>query len=278
MVWQYIIPAAASIIGGLLSQKGNKDAGEANAQMQREFAQQGVRWKVADAKAAGIHPLYALGASTPTASAAYVGDTSMGNAIANAGQDLSRAWSATRTQPERGDVTGQVFGQYNALLGRQIERDWTREMHNMRMEEFDARQELLRNQVMRATSPAQVGPGMPSSVDLAVGQDSRVNVKKAEQVARSRSNSSETANVPPFWTRVETAPGIYREVPNPELNLDAEWAHNAIAMQGYVDRLYSKVIGGPHYFQYPRKRFDPSPGSYQMDRGYQRYGVERRGR
>lgn len=29
--------------------------------IQREFAQQGIRWKVEDAKAAGLHPLYALG-------------------------------------------------------------------------------------------------------------------------------------------------------------------------------------------------------------------------
>lgn len=41
-----------------------------NEDLQREFAQMGIRWRVEDAKAAGLHPLYALGAQpipvTPT--------------------------------------------------------------------------------------------------------------------------------------------------------------------------------------------------------------------
>lgn len=35
----------------------------ANTALQREFAQMGVRWKVEDAKAAGLHPLFAMGGS-----------------------------------------------------------------------------------------------------------------------------------------------------------------------------------------------------------------------
>lgn len=34
-----------------------------NIAFQKEFAQHGVRWRVEDAKAAGVHPMYALGAS-----------------------------------------------------------------------------------------------------------------------------------------------------------------------------------------------------------------------
>ena len=63
-----IASIAAPIIGGLMSNESNEDAGNANAALQREFAQNGIRWKVADAEAAGIHPLYALGAQTSPAS------------------------------------------------------------------------------------------------------------------------------------------------------------------------------------------------------------------
>jgi hypothetical protein len=56
--------------GDLLGIKSQESANDQNIKMQREFAQKGIRWKVSDAKKAGIHPLYALGASThmPTAS------------------------------------------------------------------------------------------------------------------------------------------------------------------------------------------------------------------
>lgn len=40
-----------------------RDTTASNEALQREFAQMGIRWKVDDAKAAGLHPLYALGGS-----------------------------------------------------------------------------------------------------------------------------------------------------------------------------------------------------------------------
>lgn len=106
-----ILSAGASLLGGFLNRSAAKDAAaqqqanfDRNIQMQQDFAQQGIRWKVADAKAAGIHPLFALGSSGASFSpvASTVGaDTSMGTAMANAGQDLGRAINSTRTQSER---------------------------------------------------------------------------------------------------------------------------------------------------------------------------------
>lgn len=40
---------------------------------QKEFATHGIRWKVADAKAAGIHPLAAMGANTHSPSPIHIG-------------------------------------------------------------------------------------------------------------------------------------------------------------------------------------------------------------
>lgn len=106
-----IISAGASLIGGAMSRKSSKDANAANAEisaqnaeMQKEFAQNGIRWKVNDAKAAGIHPLYALGANTHSFSPSAVGvspDTSMGDAFSRAGQDIGRAIDAGSTMGER---------------------------------------------------------------------------------------------------------------------------------------------------------------------------------
>lgn len=96
-----LISGGLSLLGGILGNKSQEDAGAANAAMQKEFAQQGIRWKVADAKAAGINPLFAMGAPAVSFSPSFAGDSPMGSAVASAGQDISRAVNATRTQPER---------------------------------------------------------------------------------------------------------------------------------------------------------------------------------
>lgn len=109
-----LVAGGASLLGGFLNRDAAKDANASNAamaerniQMQKDFAQQGIRWKVADAKAAGIHPLYALGAQTSSFAPVSVGaiPASAGSGLAAAGQDLSRAINATRTAPERLEAT-----------------------------------------------------------------------------------------------------------------------------------------------------------------------------
>lgn len=108
MVWGDLIAAGGSLLGGLLGAASNKKANEQNAALQREFAQNGIRWKVADAKAAGLHPLAALGVNTLSASPSYVGDTSMANAVSNMGQDIGRAVNSTRTNKERADKFAEM--------------------------------------------------------------------------------------------------------------------------------------------------------------------------
>lgn len=81
-----------------------------NAALQREFAQQGIRWKVEDAKAAGLHPAFAIGAPAISASPVSVGGVSVsevpgiGSALGDMGQDIGRAVNATRSASERDDA------------------------------------------------------------------------------------------------------------------------------------------------------------------------------
>lgn len=135
-----ILSAGANIVGGFLNRQSQKDANAANERiaaqniaLQKEFAQAGIRWKVADAKAAGIHPLAALGAQTTSFSPVSVGataDTSLGSSIANAGQDLSRAINATRSDGEKVDafqktvqaLTLNKMGLENELLASQVRK------------------------------------------------------------------------------------------------------------------------------------------------------------
>lgn len=117
-------------------------------QLQREFAQNSIQWKAADARAAGLHPLAAIGAGTsmysPSASiggggsnAAYPappnvqgGGSSMGAAFSAIGQDLSRAMHATRSYSARDEAFKQTVQEMelqnmtlrNDLLASQIAR------------------------------------------------------------------------------------------------------------------------------------------------------------
>ena len=133
-----LISAGTNIISGLLGRDAQQNANAvnqanaaANRNMQLDFAQKGIRWRVKDAEAAGIHPLYALGAQTSSFSPVSVGavpETGLASGLAAAGQDISRAVNATRTQPERDaavlktvqDLELTNMGLKNELLASQI--------------------------------------------------------------------------------------------------------------------------------------------------------------
>lgn len=79
----WAIPAAASVLGALTG----SNEGKKNREAQYDFAQHGIEWKVKDAERAGVHPVYALGASTPSYSPVTSGAPEM---IAGAGQQIGK--------------------------------------------------------------------------------------------------------------------------------------------------------------------------------------------
>ncbi|UDN67822.1 DNA pilot protein [robinz microvirus RP_139] len=146
--------------------------------LQREFAQNGVQWRVADAQASGIHPLAALGAqlqssspiqisgnvpsgSVPTGHAPSANPvpystgspfTGMGAAYANMGQDISRAVTSVATEYERNSAVAQA-SQALSLENQKLQNQY------------------LASQIAKNTG-ASVGPPMPSvrSTQMMAGQ------------------------------------------------------------------------------------------------------------
>jgi len=104
---------------------------------QKEFAQNGLRWKVEDAKRAGIHPLAALGGTgslyAPAATTIASGGSGpdYAGAFANAGQNVMRAVNATRTSEEREAAQLQTSQQ-------------------LRMNELEVEGKMLHNDLMRS--------------------------------------------------------------------------------------------------------------------------------
>lgn len=76
-----------------------------NAALQREFAQNGIKWKMDDARRAGVHPVYALGASGASFSPMYsAGSTDLTNEnqwMADVGQGITGAISRSATAEQR---------------------------------------------------------------------------------------------------------------------------------------------------------------------------------
>lgn len=122
-----LIAGGAKLLGGFLGQESAEENAAQNRALQREFAQNAIQWKVDDAKKAGIHPLYALGASTTSFSPVSVG-TPLADSISSMGADVGRAVNAVSTQGQRDtDFQNKVKelaltkgGLENELLASQI--------------------------------------------------------------------------------------------------------------------------------------------------------------
>lgn len=107
--------ALGSYLGGKKQAKATEKANAANIAYQKEFAKKGIQWKVADSKAAGIHPLFGLGAQTssftPSVQPAY--NSGIENAAASLGQGL-----ANYVSPSERRYQEQIksLDMYNRLL------------------------------------------------------------------------------------------------------------------------------------------------------------------
>lgn len=153
-MFKELLSVGTSLLGGLLGKSATDKANEINTQnqlrqeaLQREFAQSGIQWKVEDAKKAGIHPLYALGANTVSYAPNVVGnvpDTSLPNALAKSGQDISRSLEATRTA----DQSSAAF---------------TKTSQDLQLQNAALQNDLLATQI--AKMRGQLGPNMPALSD-----------------------------------------------------------------------------------------------------------------
>lgn len=116
MVWGPIIGAAGSLLGGLFGSNSRKKQQQQQYEHQKEFAQKGIQWRVQDAKNAGIHPLYAMGAQTQSYQPSYVGEP-MQTALENAGQHIGRAAEAHMSRDQRAiNKTAQTLQLQNMQL------------------------------------------------------------------------------------------------------------------------------------------------------------------
>ena len=190
-------PAGAMVggsIGGAISGSANaKDARDdqaaINAQniaLQREFAQNGIQWKVADAKAAGIHPLVGLGAQTHQFSANL--GTGPRADMSGMGQDIARSITATSTSAERQMQTLNIQGATLDVEGKALDN----QIKSSQLEKLRA-----------------VGPAFPGNNNFISGQGNSGTAIIEKPLERTASlpghPESEAGAIPDFgWAKTKT--------------------------------------------------------------------------
>lgn len=141
-----LIGAGSKLAGGLMGMFDNSasEASDQDWKRQKKVLQNSIQWRVADAKKAGVSPLYALGAPTMSYSPTSVGGDSglanMGRTLADMGQDVSRAVAATQSPEERAL-------QALTLRKAQLENDYLSAQINS----------------INTRTAQQIGPPMPST-------------------------------------------------------------------------------------------------------------------
>lgn len=146
-MWPAIIGAAATLGAGYLGSKTSAENAEKNIAMQKEFAKNGIQWKVQDAQKAGVHPLYALGAQTHSFSPIQMGGNEFASSLASAGQDISRAVTNTQNQNSQ-----------HVLTYQQLQLD------NMRLQNEHLQAQIEGSRIANLKQ-VQSQPGIPSATE-----------------------------------------------------------------------------------------------------------------
>lgn len=248
-MWDSLIDAGTSLIGGVMKSQQQEKANAINqANFQASMAYQdlvnknSIQWKVADAKAAGLHPLAALGVNTGGGPSSFVGAipaTGMAEGIAAAGQDISRAVGATRTAQKRSEAfetTVQALSLEQAslkndLLRSQIAR--LNQQNNPAVPDTDQRWQLDgQGQAPQVKmKPFEVTPGEPGRPWMEPGAISDVGHARTPDGYAVVPSKEMQERIEDNW--LASMSWMYRNQILPSLGMGREKPPAAAAPEGY---------------------------------------------
>lgn len=138
----------SDIIGGvgkIFDVVGGHRQAKENQKDQYRFARESVRWRVADAKAAGVHPAVALGMNANSFSPVSVGSS---GSFGDMGQSFGRAVDAVSSHDDRANL---------------------RKFEALKLENMALQNDMIRSQIanltQRASNPAPQKPGSSYLID-----------------------------------------------------------------------------------------------------------------
>ncbi len=167
-----MVVAGGAIAGGAMSSRAANKAAATDRAQQQAFAEHGVQWRVEDAKRAGLHPLYAIGANTPQYTpTARVGQGDLGRGVARAAQAIGSGIEAQGRQQASAEVRSLALRQARADAGIS-ETDLA--MMQLELSEKTRAVQENNNQQDQLDVPQGMVEGVPSEVTSSeIGNKSR---------------------------------------------------------------------------------------------------------
>lgn len=184
--------AIGQLIGGHFDREAAEDQQNRNIDLQREFAQNSISWKVADAVRAGLHPLVGAGAQ----GALFTPNPIVTGDMAGAGQALGNAISRSSNNDERAMRDAQL-----SLLRMQAAKEFSQAAY------YDS--EAARNR-QGARGSIAVPSVQDESAPVIPGQ---IEVKPSEVVSASKVDATRRAGENPLWQTERVAPGVDIDIP-----------------------------------------------------------------
>jgi len=183
-----LVAAGSSLLGGLFSSK-NADK---QANLQREFAQNALQWKAADAEKAGVSKIFAMGAPTVSYSPVSTGDSGISAAGAALGKGID-----SQVGPH-GTTTGKISGIQAQIQSAQLD--------GLKIDNDIKRAELA-SKIGIATQP---GAGGTMDRDVIQGPD---GVKLKKEIAPAGHSRQKTFGSSPEVDLYATHSGDAPQVP-----------------------------------------------------------------
>lgn len=246
-----IISAAGSVAGGLIGQSNARR----QERLQREFAQNQLQWKAADAEKAGISKYFAMGAPTASYSPVSAGD--MG--LSDAGKALGAGIDG---QLGKGSTTsGKVSGTTQAIAEAQLD--------GIRIDNQIKRAELA-SKLAIATQP---GAGGVLATDVTAGP---MGAELKKTIPPAGSDANVTYGVSPEVDLYRTKRGFS---PIPPQNLSEVHENNAFLRWQWLARNYLLPFMYDEHKVPPRPapsgmvwQFNPMTGEYVLSKDYGKLG------
>lgn len=172
-----------------------------NMAQQKEFAQHGLSWKVADAVSAGLHPLIGAGASGTSFSPVSVGgEAPKSTGFSAMGQGIERAVKAALNNEEREDVD--------------TEKARKLQLENAGLQNEILKQRIASESIRNGRLSGQLGPPMPVSGRIPLprpGPERTITegaVVEDDKIKQKAEDYPQTKTVRPFGYPLLAAPAF----------------------------------------------------------------------
>lgn len=227
-----LISGLSGVAGGMINATQSKTIARQQMRLQKEFAQNGIQWKVDDAKRAGIHPLYALGANTATYTPVSQDSSGLGNAVADAGAYLGKAVDQAIDAPTRKALEQENL-EYARLM-REGNLALLREQVRGAALMNDEQQMMLNSQRTLASG----NPARPVVVSTPMGEFAVNNPDRKRYTAKvSGNNASALAGV-----RLEPAQVTMSSPGNPQQTAGANADYSLIRTENGYTKVPSQAF------------------------------------